>query len=989
MVETISSSRREARPLVSGKTLFFIALALLVVAALALRLWALDKAPPWLWWDEATQGLDARDLLHGHFQIFFPRAEGKEPLYIYLTTPFVAAWDGQPLAVRLAGALTGVLMVPTLVIAGRALWRKRPALGAWAGLLAAAFWTVNFWPQSINRIGFQVNTMPLMVTLALIAWLNWTHRPTRRRALTFGVLAGLALWTYLAARVTPALWLALYLVLPRAARGRLRSSLLWAVAGFALAAGPLLIYFLLHPGEALNRVDTFANLYQAPAAGQQLNLLWHSAKDALGGFLGWAGDPIPRHNIPYRPPFSPVLAILFGLGLALALWSLLRRRPGSRGGSRGLTLLLWWGALWLPSVLGANSNPHFPRLLAALAPAFLLAAWPVAALAGWLGRWQGATARRWAPAAVGLAAALLIVVEGAGTVQAYFVTWAGQTDLYTWYQGDLWSLGQAAQAGKRIVAPVDDDSAGGLDYVFHAAPIQHVMVDEATIEPWLAVHLHDAAGSQVSVPLWNEEPYLYADPLDLVPYYLSREGTRVSEARYRGYTLQTYNLGPAPQFTAVGRGLTVNQPFSTTLTLTDARWGAAYPNPDRNGDTAAAGTAFWVILGWRTPAAGPRPSTLRVAVDLVDGAGHRLETSEKPLVDPRLPAVSGFERGLHTYHLVTVPPTQPPGPVTLEVRAYNPADLAPVRPPAGTARFSVPLTGASVGPALQPVAVESLHIAHPVTATLGSLSLLGLDTYPSSAAPGQAVTLRLYWRASTTLSAAQAFQVTVGDRLSDGSPSRSQPSDGTVVLPAGLAAGSVVHTYAEVRVPADLATGVYPLVLRDATGSPAVPLGHLQVAGRLRRFETPTLSQAAGVTFGDAGHGSLSLLGLAETPGTIQAVAGQPITFTLVWRANETPAGDLVRFVHLLGADGKPVAQLDTPPCGGQCPATSWLLDEVIVDPVQLALPGGLAPGSYPLAVGWYDREAAGAPRLPARDGAGAAVDGNLFVLPVKVVVSP
>jgi hypothetical protein len=92
-----------------------------------------------------------------------------------------------------------------------------------------------------------------------------------------------------------------------------------------------------------------------------------------GGFLGFAGDPIPRHNIPNRPPFSLPLAALVACGLLLALPGLVRRS------ARSWTLLLWPGLLAFPAFLSANSNPHFPRLLGALPAAFLIASWPVAA----------------------------------------------------------------------------------------------------------------------------------------------------------------------------------------------------------------------------------------------------------------------------------------------------------------------------------------------------------------------------------------------------------------------------------------------------------------------------------------------------------------------------------------------------------------------------------------------------------------------------------
>ena len=44
--------------------LIVLLLAGLVGATLLVRTWSLNSLPPGLWWDEASQGLDARDLLH-------------------------------------------------------------------------------------------------------------------------------------------------------------------------------------------------------------------------------------------------------------------------------------------------------------------------------------------------------------------------------------------------------------------------------------------------------------------------------------------------------------------------------------------------------------------------------------------------------------------------------------------------------------------------------------------------------------------------------------------------------------------------------------------------------------------------------------------------------------------------------------------------------------------------------------------------------------
>ena len=58
---------------------------------------------------------------------------------------------------------------------------------------------------------------------------------------------------------------------------------------------------------------------------------------------------------------------------------------------------------------------------------------------------------------------------------------------------------------------------------------------------------------------------------------------------------------------------------------------------------------------------------------------------------------------------------------------------------------------------------------------------------------------------------------------------------------------------------------------------------------------------------------------------------------------------------------------------------------EVLLEAVQLQTPADLPPGSYRLAVGWYD--AATVQRLTAVDAAGLPAPDNLLVLPVDVQV--
>ena len=128
----------------------------------------------------------------------------------------------------------------------------------------------------------------------------------------------------------------------------------------------------------------------------------------------------------------------------------------------------------------------------------------------------------------------------------------------------------------------------------------------------------------------------------------------------------------------------------------------------------------------------------------------------------------------------------------------------------------------------------------------------------------------------------------------------------------------------------------------------------------------------------------MALLGVVA-PDKLQVAPGDTITLTLAWQALATPTEDLVRFVHVLGPDGRPVSQSDGVPCNGDCVSASWLAGEVLIDEIRVQIPIDLPPGSYPLGVGWYN--SATLERLPARDANGQPLADNLMILPLTVDV--
>jgi len=131
-------------------------------------------------------------------------------------------------------------------------------------------------------------------------------------------------------------------------------------------------------------------------------------------------------------------------------------------------------------------------------------------------------------------------------------------------------------------------------------------------------------------------------------------------------------------------------------------------------------------------------------------------------------------------------------------------------------------------------------------------------------------------------------------------------------------------------------------------------------------FSAPPVSHRVDTRLGDA----IALVGF-DAPD--DAEPGQVLSIKLVWKAlGEINQGYKV-FVHLLGSDGRPVAQSDAVPANWTRPTSGWQPGEYVTDVHTLDLAPDLPPGVYRLSVGMYDDDLAGE-RLPIASG-GDTVD--------------
>jgi len=428
------------------------ALVLIVTAlAAALRTLALAEVPPGLYHDEAFNGLDALKVIAGHRPPYFAANHGREPLFIYLIAATVGVLGRTPGALRLAAALCGTLTIPAAYLMARAWFNRR------VSVLSAATLAITLWHVHLSRIGFRAITLPLTTALAL--WLGTRAYRSRRRRdwLLAGLLYGLCFYSYLPARFSPVALavFALYL-LSTGRASRLWPGLAWFAIGALLILAPLIAYSLSHWSVVLGRTGQVSIFNPLVNGGDLWGALGRQLVETLGMFF-IRGDVIPRHNVPGRPVFDPLLgaAMMWGLGRAL-----LRARKEA---ASAITLI-WIGLMLAPTWL-AGGTPHFLRAVGVLPLLALLPALGIDAALAWLerrGRRRWATALACATLSIGLAA----------TVRDYFFRY--RCDPQTAYAFENAATELAAEAnrfsgvgwdGRGLIAPTGAPQRGRWVYV--------------------------------------------------------------------------------------------------------------------------------------------------------------------------------------------------------------------------------------------------------------------------------------------------------------------------------------------------------------------------------------------------------------------------------------------------------------------------------------------------------------------------------------------
>ena len=679
--------------LVAGGIL--LALALVVVA---LRFHRLSEVPPGLFYDEGAHGVDALRVLQGEHAVFFPENRGREGLIVYAVAVATAFLGRTVLALRLPTALASAGTVFVVFWLGQLLFGRDEESGRatpWQGLLiggvGAGLLAVSLVPTILGRTAFRINFLPLLLSLCLaLLWWGWRQR-NRGRVLLAGACAGLSLYTYMPARITPLLFLlfgmSFLLAFRSDASKKMRTELPWAslfVGAAALVAAPILVYFALHPDHLFLRSSQLWLFDQSRGPG-----------DAVGKFLenvwvyllslGFRGDLNWRHNFPGQPLLNPWQTLFFWLGVGAAVWRW--QRPAYR------LLLLWLGLLILPATLAVEGTPtpSTVRMIGAMPAIYLLVAvgmWEAFRLLK--ERYRALPVRaasifeeNGARAAIAVSAVVggLILGQGVLTYRVYFEKWAAAPELNDAYHVEWTQLAQSLN-----MQPPDTDTVylllNGLhskhysfDYLYQGPAPAHIIY---TAMPSLAQKIKSTLTpmenlSTVRVVDWNPDVLWAGNGDEDIMLLMDKYGRYLGSDEYATFQIHTFTD------IALDRPWTFYEQLEPRTVVYDGGitlLGFALGQGEQQlsaQDIVNLGTerSLWAVLQLRT--APGLEVDYRISVRLYDAEDVRVYQDDVTLVDLNYAQTSQWKADEPVDNLFhfDLPADLPPGEYELRLVVYD------------------------------------------------------------------------------------------------------------------------------------------------------------------------------------------------------------------------------------------------------------------------------------------------------------------------------
>jgi 4-amino-4-deoxy-L-arabinose transferase-like glycosyltransferase len=384
-----------------------VLLAAITLLALVLRLWNLRDVPFNIYPDEVMTGVVAE---HAYINGSSPAPSLFSTLWGDVELP--ALWFGIVAAVlkvggvglatvRLPPALFGAATVLPFYGLLRSVWGRIAAI-AGASIMAFSAANVHYSRMALNNI-----TTPFFWTLCFFFLIRGLRNHRQIDWTLAGLAAGVSEYFYYGTRLLPFILIAFiaYLLVIHWPRARhYVKPFGWLLLGYLIGFGPLLSYFLAHPGLYYGRGAGLMTWRQLPVSWHDSQQMWRTLWPIMSENLLGISTHSAQDIMYYAPLLLKAEAALLVLGVALLVWRW--RHPGAfLMLLSGVGVFLVGGTLILypnssPPML-AHWTPAFPAFYAAIAVP--IGAWAVSARA------MSREKFRWIPTAGAIAAALLLL----------------------------------------------------------------------------------------------------------------------------------------------------------------------------------------------------------------------------------------------------------------------------------------------------------------------------------------------------------------------------------------------------------------------------------------------------------------------------------------------------------------------------------------------------------------------------------------------------
>ena len=405
----------------------------ILVIAVLFRFNQLNTIPPGFTHDEAGHGHDAIAIVHGARPLYETVGYGREPLYDYVVAMFMPILGENYMTLRIVSALAGLLLIVVMHF-----WVRR-AFDVPIAIATSAFLATSFWATMVSRQALRSAFLPLLFT-ASIFFMWQAVRPYAKpqtlqrrwpvisRVLSYvlaGLLLGLSLMTYMAARVLPIVFVLFWIYLFIFHRKVWRDN--WFGVFFIIGLGlliawPMFNYIASTPG-AEQRFSQLSGPIDQLFAGNPQELLGNIF-GALGMFM-FNGDNLWLYNIPGRAILGLVLGPLALVGLVIAITRFKRMEYA--------LAIFWLAAGIFPSLITGVVASNL-RSIAALPVVYLLVAIGLVEIMRALERLVESHTLRTIPLA------LLAVGVTLFSWNAYFDQWGQARDVRVAYHTTLFEV---------------------------------------------------------------------------------------------------------------------------------------------------------------------------------------------------------------------------------------------------------------------------------------------------------------------------------------------------------------------------------------------------------------------------------------------------------------------------------------------------------------------------------------------------------------------